>query len=96
MKKFFKSACLILIVPIITGIISGVITEKIENINFVLAVSLVIKKIFLFILNALTFKISLWIIIVLVAIIVIIIKIALYLEDNKNKGKFKKSLSRLY
>lgn len=90
MKKILKSAWLILIIPIITGIISGVITSKIENINFVEALSLIIKKIFSFILNTLTFKIPLWIIIVIVVIIAIIIKIALYLEYNKNEEEMQK------
>lgn len=85
MKKYFKLTCLIFIIPILTGVISGVITAKIENINFISALGIVLEKIFAFILNILTFKISIWVIAIVVFIIIVAIKILLYIEDNNNK-----------
>lgn len=90
MKKHLKTILLIFIFPIITGIISGVITAKIQDINFLEALWLIIKVIFNFFLNLLTFKIPLWIILIIIFVIIGIIKILIIINDSKNKIESKK------
>lgn len=98
MRKFFKTGCLIFIIPIITGVISGVITSKVENINFISAMGVVIEKVFSFIQNVLTFKIPVWIIIILFFIIIGIIKLLILInnKDNETKTKEVKRVFRDY
>lgn len=91
MKKYFKTGCLIFIIPIITGVISGVITSKVENINFISAMRVVIEKVFSFIQNVLTFKIPFWIIIILSFIIIGIIKLLILINNNDNETKKEES-----
>ena len=90
MKKYLKTIFLIFIIPIVTGIISGVITSKVENIDFVSALSVIIKKTFSFILKILTLKISIWIVLIILFVVIGVIKILNLISDNNNDIEAKK------
>lgn len=97
MKKYFKSIWLVFIIPIVTGVISGVITAKIEKINFISALVIMFEKIVSFILDILTFKVPIWIIVIGIFIIIFIIKILIYIEDsNKNLEHQKENEKRVF
>ena len=83
MKQKIKTFIIIFIVPIITG----VITSKIENINFFQAIELIIKTLIDWSKTILLYKIPVWIILIILLLIFLILKVIIWIYNKKEKIK---------
>lgn len=83
MKKQLKNILIFLIVPIITGTISGIIVAKIQNINFIEALKIVLTSVISFVTKLLTLNIPVWVILIFIIILVILRIFKSIFFDNK-------------
>ena len=78
-----KKILMLFIIPIITGVISGIITAEIQNINFISGLIIVFKFIFKIIKSLLLFKLPTLIILIMIFIIILLIKIIRFIQTKK-------------
>ena len=84
MKKNFNKILILFIIPIITGVISGVITAKIQEINFISALAIIFKFILDFIISILMFEMPVWLILISSFCIISAIKTMLSIQNSSN------------
>lgn len=90
MKKIFKSIWMLFLLPIIVAVIGGIITSKMEEINFFKGVCSFIKLIIDKVILIFTIKIPLWIIFIIILILFLIIYFInkFINKDNDNDDKW--------